>query len=854
MSDSTIINTIRKFHRTLFNIFVFILVSISFLLLLLDHGIKLPSVNTEAFKAEKVYIKWDKKLTLRIKKLNITTQTTTNSKLDNLKSIKELLQVSALFFNEISVDKLSYENNSVTFSYKNGNLSLKTPYLGVDAKIEILNNKLLATFKAIDIKQYKAHIYGKLVYNHKNGKNYFTGQYSLANEINGSIVLQQYKNNVYVRADSKPFKSLTVLQDIFNYDDNLHKWIGVKSDAESFRLKELTWQFNMAYPKKILKKLHAKIRVEKLKYRFSNSFEQVTSSSTDLIFKNEQLYLYLNNPKYLDRKLDGSYLNFHNLLDYPELTISLKSKTPLDENMLNILRHYRVKIPLTQLSNSLDTDLKLTLNLIGKTRVKAIGDFKVKDADFRFEHFTFHINKSSFHLRDAMLFIEDGNISIDNYVNLTLNGELNTSDKSARFNLLLNSSDIEVLGHSLIENVQIPLSLEVSSYNGKQYFYVDEFQAEIGYKDEEYDFTLSDLQALYPYSPLLRFYNIEFGNIRLQTSDFLNSAFYGEVYHNDKLFSKNNNPKNFYKFYGFTNKDGLELSIDDDINLKIKDTIELDVKNYDVNAKALQKYRTEKSPLSRPIIVHTENSSIYVDQKHKILSDTLKINFDENSSKVTLKHNEGNISIETNASSMKVRGSNLDDDFVKALSGFNNFEDGNFRFESDGNRTHYTTNIDFNDVIVRNLALYNNLMAFINTVPALLTFSEPGFNDKGYLIKKGHVTFRRIDDYIIIDNFILKGVNTNASAKGIINLKDETLNILLSLETIKDLAKTIGAIPIAGYLILGNDKTIRTRIRISGNIKNPKIRSQVGKDVLEAPINIIKRTFKLPSKLLNLLR
>jgi len=853
MSDSTIISTIRKFHRTLFNIFVFILVSISFLVLLLDHGIKLPSVNTEAFNAKEVYIKWDKKLILRINKLNIITQSAKSSKLDNLKSIKEILQASALLFDEISIGKLSYENNSVTFSYKNGNLSLKTPYLGVDAKIEILDNRLLATINGIDIKQYKTHIRGKLVYNHENGKNYFTGQYSLADEINGSIVLQQYKNDVYIRADSKPFKSLLILQDIFNYDDNLHKWIGVKSDAESFRLEELTWQFNMAYPKKILQKLHAKMRVEKLKYRFSNSFEQVTSSSTNLIFRNEQLYLYLNNPKYLNRSLDGSYLYFHDLLDNPELTISLKSHTPLDEKMLKILRHYRVKIPLTQLSNTLNSDLQLSLNLIGKTRVKAIGDFQVKDADFRFEHFTFHINRSSFHLRNEMLFIEDGNISIDPYVNITLNGELNTTDKSAMFNLLLNRANIEVVGHSLIEDVQIPLTLEVSSYNGKQYFYIDEFQAEIGYKDEEYDFTLSDLQALYPYSPLLRFYNVEFGNIRLQTSDFLNSMFYGEVYHNDQLFSKNSNPKNFYKFYGYTNKDGLELLIDNDISLKIKDTIELDVKGYDVNAKALQKYRTDKSPLSRHIIVRTENSSIYVDKKHKILSDTLNINLDNNSSKVTLKHNDGNISIETNASSMKVRGSNLDDDFVKALSGFNNFEDGNFRFSSDGNTTHYTTNINFNDVTVRNLALYNNLIAFINTVPALLTFSEPGFNDKGYLIKKGHVRFRRVEDYIIIDDFRLKGVNTNASAKGIINLKDETLNILLSLETIKDLAKTIGAIPIAGYLILGDDKTIRTRIKISGDIKNPKVRSQVGKDVLEAPINIIKRTFKLPRKLLNLL-
>ena len=854
MSESTIIKAIRKFHRALFNILIFILVSISFSLLLLDNGIKLPSVNTEAFKAKKVYIKWDKKLTLRINILDITTSSSSQSELDNLKSIKELLQISALFFDEISIDKLSYQNSSVTFSYKNGNFSLKTPYLGVDAKIEIHKNLLLATINSIDIKQYHSKMRGTLVYDHDNGKNYFTGAYSLADEINGTLSLHQYKNNVYARADSKPFKSLAKLQDVFNYDDNLNKWISTRSNAESFELKELTWQFNMAYPEKILQKLHANIRAEKLKYKFSTDFAQVTSSSTDLIFKDKQLYLYLNNPKYLDRELNSSYLYFHDLLDSPQMTIVLGSYTPLDKTMLKILEHYRVKIPLTQLSGKLDTQLKLSLNLVGKTRVKAIGDFKVIDSDFMFEHFTFHTNAASFHLRGAMLFIEDGNISVDPYMNVTLNGDLNTSDKSAKFNLLLNSAHIEVLGNKLIENVQIPLTLEMSYLDGKQYFYIDEFQAEIGYKDEEYDFTLSDLQALYPYSPLLRFYNVEFGNIRLQTSDFLNSTFYGEVYHNDNLFSQNGNPKNFYKFDGYTNEDGLEMSIEDDISVKIQDVIKLDVKNYDVNAKALQKYRTKKSPLSRPITVHTKNSSIYVDKKHKILSDTLKIDFDENSSKVTLKHNEGNISIETNASSIKVRGNNLDDAFVKALSGFSNFEDGNFRFESDGNTTNHVTNIDFSDVTVRNLALYNNLMAFINTVPALLTFSEPGFNDKGYLIKSGHVTFRRINEYIIIDDFKLKGINTNASAKGVINLEDQTLNILLSLETIKDLAKTIGAIPIAGYLILGDDKTIRTRIKISGDIKNPKVRSQVGKDVLEAPLNIIKRTFKLPSKLLDLLK
>jgi len=854
MVDSKMISAIRKIHRTLFNILIFILVFVSFGLIILDHGLQLKSIKSKTFHAQKVYIKWNKKLTLHIDKLSITPVSTSNSKLNNLGVIQELLQVSALFFDAITVDNLQYENKNVSFSYKHGNFSLLMPEIELQASISIHKNRLLASIDRFNIKQFNTSLHGDLVYNHNDEKSYFQGTYFIADEINGTIALRQFKNNVHVTAKSDPFFSLVKLQDVIGYDDNTHKWIALRGKADKFQLETLSWSFNMAYPNKILDALYAKVKAVNLSYLFDPDYPAVTSTSTDIIFKNRELHLHLNRPIYEGRSLDGSHLLFTNLLNNARLDILIHSNSPLDKEIIDILNNYHVTMPLTQLDGLLTTDLELSLNLIGKTKVDANGIFHVEDSNFMYEHFTFFANSADFELRDKILFIKEGNITIEPYLDAMISGQLDTFNETANLYLLLTDLNVTVLGGDLLENRTIPLTVDMHRYYTQRYFYVHELQTTIVYDRDEYQFLLFNLEKFYKYSPLLRFYDIESGFFQLRTKDFLNSSFEGEIYHNSDLFLKNEYPIKNYKFVGKTDKESLEIEINDDINLRIADTLELNVTSVDVNSKAFQKYQGKKSPFSKQIIVNTKNSDIYINDQHKIVSDSIKIDLDQNSSKVDLRHNEGNISIETNASQIRVRGDNLDDDFVKELSGFTNFEDGNFKFTSEGNTTHYTTDITFKDVIVRNLALYNNLMAFINTVPALLTFSQPGFNDKGYLIEKGEVHFRRVDDYIIIDELRLKGVNTNANAVGIINLKDETIDILISLETIKDLAKTIGAIPIAGYIILGDDKTIRTRIKVTGSIKNPKITTKVGQDVLEAPFNIIKRTLKLPKKLLEILQ
>ncbi|MEO1937461.1 MAG: AsmA-like C-terminal domain-containing protein, partial [Sulfurimonas sp.] len=55
---------------------------------------------------------------------------------------------------------------------------------------------------------------------------------------------------------------------------------------------------------------------------------------------------------------------------------------------------------------------------------------------------------------------------------------------------------------------------------------------------------------------------------------------------------------------------------------------------------------------------------------------------------------------------------------------------------------------------------------------------------------------------------------------------------------------------LAGYIIFDGE-TLSTKLKIRGKLSDPKVTTMVTKDIVSAPVNIMKRTLKLPFKLIN---
>jgi len=82
------------------------------------------------------------------------------------------------------------------------------------------------------------------------------------------------------------------------------------------------------------------------------------------------------------------------------------------------------------------------------------------------------------------------------------------------------------------------------------------------------------------------------------------------------------------------------------------------------------------------------------------------------------------------------------------------------------------------------------------------------------------------------------------TARGYIDLGDETLDISALVSPLKTVSKVVRKIPVLGYILGGN--LVSIPVRISGNMKDPQVTflspSAIGSEVL----GIAKRTLKLP--------
>lgn len=143
----------------------------------------------------------------------------------------------------------------------------------------------------------------------------------------------------------------------------------------------------------------------------------------------------------------------------------------------------------------------------------------------------------------------------------------------------------------------------------------------------------------------------------------------------------------------------------------------------------------------------------------------------------------------------------------------------------------------------KDFVLVQNILALIDTIPSLIVFKKPGFNNEGYEIKGGSLMFWLSNEYLGLDKINLIGTAIDVTGNGLIDLENKSLNLLLSASTIKTLSDILSSIPIIGYLILGDDGKITTNIVVSGSLNNPKTEVSLLEDVITAPFKILRRVF-----------
>ncbi|WP_457564364.1 YhdP family protein [Caminibacter sp.] len=580
-----------------------------------------------------------------------------------------------------------------------------------------------------------------------------------------------------------------------------------------------------------------KIEIPKVKIRYKNIKIKITNSLINTKIKKAviekiDINKFLFTPTYLILKN-----NILNIKTY-------SSNILINKNFNSILRDFNITNPIIQIH--------------GKNFLKATTDINIKTKDYNFTVNVLSKN-SVFKFKNIMFAYDklDGNVTKQkfkaNVMNLNTSFDFFKADLDA--NLTVTPSYLNAF--SLIKMLKVLNFVDVKNYKEKVvidfankivYFlnsniYINILQKEI---------FLLQLKNLIKFTPFKQI--IKNGSIFIKIAKKI--LINGYLQLKQPIIMNQKNPDIINALIFIDNKNiEIENSF---INMKIenlKDYIayiknaDINIKNlikiYDELSKTLLKTSSKKETNTTFKIFSTNTNFIY--ENHKFLSQKAKLIYDKNFN-IYSKYKQSILKGYTKQGYFLLEGNHYQkEELVPLLSFFNHFKSIDLDFilvkSPDG---FFTGKVYINRGIINELTALNNIIAFLNTIPSILSLSSPGFSAKGYKIKNGMISYLYYQNILYFKQIKIIGQNIDFYGKGYINLNNNTINLKINAVLKMKLKK----IPIIGkglsYILFGKDGNINVKIVVKGNINNPKVSQDIGKSIILTPFELFKRVLTLP--------
>lgn len=842
--------TASSIVKILTSFFIAFLLILSIAFFFLKEGIEIEHIKFPYININKLYLKLDKKFILKIDNLNIKKEKEANREKDIENYIKSFKYLPKLF-QEIDIKKVSFLNYHVTFFYSDKIYFIDTDKYQFAALIDIKDHKIHADIPLFFYKDFNFYAKGKSLIDLKTGYASFLGKYNLEG-IKGDIRLKLIEDKIDFFINSLYFKNenLKNITEKFDLNQEIKNWIYRYIVAKKYKLEYLKGKIDLN-----AKNLYNPKSIEALAYAYNAKIEfnpkakVVKTDKIRVIFKNDSLYFKLLKPKYENKDLDGSYVVIKNLTKSGSyIDVIIKTKSPIDKEIKDLLLAYDIELPITQEKGF--TDAVVKINVIFKTnRVDVEGLFSTKDSILNIAGVPLDIKSAKIKLKNNKLTILNSYVGLKNFVTSKAIGDIYFDKKYADINLSnLNANFI-------FNNTNI---LSIKDYNEKLFidFKNKEFtkldlknlKTDIFIYKNRYEIVLKDLNRLKKYSKLLKELDIKNGNLKIETKDFKKYRVLGKIEKDNKIVAdKNGKFIKIFNVKGEISPQKISFLINKKIKLIYKKYPTIYIDGYDIYL-TKKYFKNRKTDNLKKFDVFGKNSNIIIDG-HKVLSQNYSFIYRDEVFEFKNRYKKGIVTLKGKTSHFNIKAQNLNDEFVKSFFNLYGIIGGKYHLYADGNMDKLKGKVKIYNSTLKDLALINNIMAFLNTIPALVTFSDPGYSTKGFKVKKGEILFRLEDSLLYIDDLKLKGKSLNIDGLGYINLKENTINMRLTLQTWKKVTDIIKKIPVAGYILLGEEGKISTVLKIEGDLIKPKISSKLPEETIKAPVNIIKRTLQLPFKI-----
>jgi len=373
-------------------------------------------------------------------------------------------------------------------------------------------------------------------------------------------------------------------------------------------------------------------------------------------------------------------------------------------------------------------------------------------------------------------------------------------------------------------------------------------------KNSGWQVTFRDLDKLVDRFPVFKRYHLTDGTLSFGSKNGKKPYhFQGTVTYPYSVFVIEGDPVNHFDFSGTIGEDRISAQVIDKLKITIDEKVILSSDNIEYNIVELVKLLKNLSKAnstssmkdrSKKIELMARNSSLYFRQENKVLADKLEASIVDGKMSLWLEHGSGNAVFVAEDRKFSLEGENLDDAFMEALLAGSKFSGGTLSFTGSGNTEKFNARFKVQDTLLEDYGVMNNVLAFLDTIPALITFSVPDYNTEGMFVDSALLDLTYADTVYTVNSFVVNSSVLTIRGVGKASISEDTIDLTLNLLT--EGRKNLSKIPLIGYVLVGDEKVPSIKLDVTGKLSDPDIQNSAFEEIVTLPFDIGFRVLSLP--------
>ncbi len=582
-----------------------------------------------------------------------------------------------------------------------------------------------------------------------------------------------------------------------------------------------------------------------LKYHIRADGDSVDASASSWYLDSMRLHLGSFSSSFLHKDFSG-VLSPTLLTIPPDISSKISGSFSINKKQFHLqskLSQYQVK-DLMLLKPGVELDIKYDRKLTIRT---------LKKSRWRLDNIAATLYPSKFTYGDKVLTVVRGRMVLGKILDSVISGRYDQRAKKGSF--LLTKFHILESDIGALLGAPDGISVKVTGKTDRFILRVPERKLEIiAHNKKGWTAIFSDLAAIHRTSALLQRYSIDAGSLTISSPNLKRPYYFSaDIPSRYHILVKDNKPVSRLDISGQYGDQGLTATVNKDVQIQYRDRLRILLNGFSLSIPEIIKFVKDTKKRASPdtgdkkgtsYTIEARDSSLIFNRGSRLVADRIHFKYRDGKSRMRLKHGKGRIVFDMMGEQFSVEGKELNDTFMNALFQQAHFENGLMSVAGQGTFDQFSVLFQIKNTILEEFKTLNNILAFINTVPALITFSLPEYHSRGLPVdsavlgmnvKKGVATF---------ESFNVDSPEIKMAGNGWIDFLGQLIEMDFKLTT--QAKQNLKKIPLAGYIIAGDKKATSITLNVSGELRNPEVSNSMVKEVVSMPFEMLFRTLTLP--------